>query len=255
MTRFLATVIANNAVTLSTHLLTLHVGPLARQVRPGQFVHIRCGTSNDPLLRRPMSVCRVDGEEMDLAVWRAGPGSNWIADREPTDTVDCLGPQGRGFHVDRGARHLLLVGGGFGTSPLIGLAEHALARGRSVTLAVEAHTAAELLPSRLLPPQVEYVVATSDGSAGQQGSAITILGPWMRWADSIYGSGPASMMAALASQLRDELPRKRVEVALTAPMACGLGACLTCVVETTKGQRRACIDGPVFDMSQIVWGQ
>ena len=112
---------------------------------------------------------------------------------------------------------MLLVAEGSGVSPLVGLAERAVAQGSAVTLAVGAHTASEVIPARLLPPQVEYLVVTRDGSLGQKGELIQALSPWLPWADAIYASGTDATMASLAAYIQSGGARKRAEVAVPHP--------------------------------------
>lgn len=255
MSQFQATVIDNEEIMPATHVLTLRAGEAARAAAPGQFLHIRCGTQRDPLLRRPMSVYRTEADRIQLMIRRVGRGSAWLVDREPGEELDCLGPQGKPFRLDAKSKNLLLVGGGYGVAPLVGLAERALARGKSVTLAVGAATAALIFPTRLLPPQVEYVVATDDGSAGYAGFVTDAVPEWIRWADAVYVCGPLAMMAALTARMRDQAPRKPGQVAMEERMGCSMGVCMGCVVETNRGPLRVCTDGPVFDIYQIQWDQ
>src|SRR5439155_3581166 len=108
-------------------------------------------------------------------------------------------------------------------------------------------------PTRLLPSQVEYVVTTEDGSAGYPGPVTSLLGRWLAWADVVYAAGPLITMEALAEQMRRSAPRRSGEVLLEETMACATGACLGCIIETAKGPLRACVDGPVFDIAQVLW--
>jgi dihydroorotate dehydrogenase electron transfer subunit len=200
-----------------------------------------------------MSIYRTEGPQMQLMVRSVGPGSAWLVQREPGDELDCLGPQGHGFRLDPHKRNLLLVGGGYGVAPLVGLAERALARGTSVVLAVGAATAAHVFPARLLPAEVEYLVATDDGSAGHHGLVTELVPDRLAWAEMVYACGPVPMMAALAEILRQRAPSKPARIAMEERMGCAMGVCLGCVVETHKGPQRVCTEGPVFDIRQIIW--
>jgi dihydroorotate dehydrogenase electron transfer subunit len=235
----------------STHVLTLDAGANARTATPGRFIHIRCGEST--LLRRPMSIYRADGDTIELMVRNVGAGSGWITRRQIGDTLECLGPLGHGFRLERSLRNLLMVGGGYGVAPLVGLAEQATAQGMNVTLAVGAATADYIFPTRLLPEAVEYLVATDDGSAGHTGFVTDLVPERLAWADAVYACGPIPMMRALAGIMRTQAPTKPGQVAMEERMGCAMGVCLGCVVETTKGPLRTCTEGPVFDIRQIVW--
>jgi dihydroorotate dehydrogenase electron transfer subunit len=220
---------------------------------PGQFLHILCGESTAPLLRRPMSVYRTERDVIQLMIRDVGEGSAWLVHREPGEELDCLGPLGHSFRLHPQTRNLLMVGGGYGVAPLVGLAERALARGASVALAVGAATGAHVFPTDLLPPEVEYLVATDDGSAGHHGYVTDLVPERLAWADAVYACGPLAMMRALASIVREQAPRKPTQVAMEERMGCAMGVCLGCCIDTTRGPLRVCTEGPVFDIHQIVW--
>lgn len=253
MPLFSATVVSNAEIMPSTHVLTLECGDVARNATPGQFLHIRCSASTAPLLRRPMSIYRAADNVIELMIRGVGEGSRWLIGAVPGQRLDCLGPQGRGFRLDSGARQILMVGGGYGVAPLVGLAERATGRGLSVALAVGASTAELVFPSRLLPPEVEYAVATIDGTAGYRGLVTDLVSSRLPWADAVYSCGPLPMMAALARLLRIEGWRKPGFVAMEERMGCSMGVCLGCVVETRRGPLRVCTEGPVFRIADVVW--
>ena len=255
MSQFTASVVGNQEIMPATHVLSLRAPEAAKNAAPGQFLHIRCSTQRDPLLRRPMSIYRTEGDVIQLMIRRVGVGSAWLVDRQIGEELNCLGPQGQGFRLDARSRNLLLVGGGYGVAPLVGLAERAIAQGRSVALAVGAATSSLIFPSRLLPAQIEYLVATDDGSAGCPGFVTDLVPEWIRWADAVYACGPIAMMSALAVRMREQTPRKRGQVAMEERMGCSMGVCMGCVVETNKGPLRVCTEGPVFDIYQIQWDQ
>jgi dihydroorotate dehydrogenase electron transfer subunit len=103
---------------------------------------------------------------------------------------------------------------------------------------------------------VEYVVATDDGSAGHWGFVTDLVANYMQWADQIFACGPGPMFQSLRTVVLQNRMGKRpsVQVSVERTMACGVGACLGCVVETKRGMRTSCVDGPVFDMDQLEWG-
>jgi len=255
MKLFTASVVDNETIMPATNVLSVRVPDGARGAVPGQFLHIHCGESTAPLLRRPMSVYRTEGDVVQLMIRDVGEGSHWLVRREPGDELDCLGPLGHGFRLVPQARNLLMVGGGYGVAPLVGLAERALTRGANVVLAVGAATRAHVFPTDLLSPEIEYLAATDDGSAGHHGYVTDLVPSRVAWADAVYACGPLAMMEALARILREQAPRKPAQVAMEERMGCAMGVCLGCVVETTRGPLRVCTEGPVFDARQIVWRQ
>jgi dihydroorotate dehydrogenase electron transfer subunit len=234
------------------HLLWVEACELASS-QPGQFVMVRCGEGYDPLLRRPLAIHRLSQDSSKLALLFAvvGWGTRWLSRRREGESLDLLGPLGNGFNIDAKSQKLLLVAGGVGIAPLVYLAERALALRRSVRLVLGADTASQLYPARLLPEGVGLVVATEDGTAGERGLVTELLPRFAEWADQIFACGPLSMYRAMAQV--SELEDKPVQVLLEQVLGCGIGACYGCRIETKKGPKLVCKDGPVFELSDIIW--
>lgn len=249
-----AEIVDNRQVTAELWAIRLRASRIAREARPGQFVHVRLNDLVDPLLRRPLSLHRIGPETIDLLVMPVGRGSRMLIETPVGESLDCLGPLGNGFTIPTASRHLLLVSGGCGIAPLVALAEVAVSRDLSVVLLFGARSADRVYPGGLLPPEVEYAVATDDGSAGHHGVVTDLLPEYLRWADAVYACGPRAMFLAMVDKMRSLSLSKPVQVSLEERMACGVGACFGCVVETRAGEMKTiCADGPVFDMRQLVW--
>ena len=228
--------------------------------KPGQFVEVLCRDPGafDPLLRRPLSVYRADPErgELTVLVRPYGRGSAWLC-RQPVGTVlDVLGPLGNWFDVAPRSERLLMVAGGVGAAPVFMLAEEAVRRGLSVTYLLGAMNADGLLPAHEMPEEIEYVVATDDGSRGHHGFVTDLVPDYLQWADQVFSCGPEPMFRSLRQQvMQHRIGRKPgVQLSVERTMACGLGACLGCVVETTSGMVPSCTEGPVYEMERLVWG-
>jgi dihydroorotate dehydrogenase electron transfer subunit len=257
---FRARVVATTPEMGNCTLLTLAVpAGLAHRLRPGQFVNVLCrdALSLDPLLRRPYSFFRVDpsGNTMTLLIRPFGRGSQWLAGRTVGETLDVMGPLGNGFQVSDRSDRLLMVAGGVGIAPLVHLSDEALARGQSVTLLMGASTATTLLSAAELPAEVEYVVATDDGSQGHAGFVTDLVPDYLPWADQVLACGPDPMLRSLANVVRQHRLGRRpsVQVSVERSMACGVGACLGCVIDTRHGMQTSCVTGPVFPIEEIVW--
>jgi dihydroorotate dehydrogenase electron transfer subunit len=247
-----ARVKSNSELMPRTRLIWLDAPAIAELSRPGQFVMVRCGEGHDPLLRRPLSIHRVDGTGgVALLFEVAGRGTSWLSQRAPGDLFDLMGPLGSGFLVKPAAKNLLLVAGGIGIAPLAFLAEEATRLGRAVTVLLGARKASQLCPGSQLPNGISIVKATEDGSEGRKGLVTDLVGEFAGQADQVFACGPASMYQSMARL--DCLKGKSVQVSLEERMACGVGACYGCTVRTSKGPKQVCQDGPVFDMADIVW--
>jgi dihydroorotate dehydrogenase electron transfer subunit len=228
------------------------------RLEAGQFFNILCRapTSLDPLLRRPYSVYRVDAVASTLTflVRPFGRGSAWLAERTPGETLGLLGPLGISFQIPKRAQRLLMVAGGVGVAPLVMLSDEAVARNLDVVFVMGAADEAGLLAPAELRGSIEYLVATDDGSRGHHGLATEVLPDYVQWADQIFACGPEPMFRTLRAVV-DPLRINRqpgVQISVERGMACGLGACLGCVVETTHGMVASCVRGPVFDLDEVV---
>lgn len=250
-----AVVLSSEEVYESTRLIWFSVPAVGRAAQVGQFLMIRCGEGWEPLLPRPMSFHRFRqaGDERQFAILfdLRGRGTDWLWRRQPGDVVSLFGPLGRGYAVKQRSQNLLLVAGGIGIAALVALADEAIAQGRGVTLLQGAKTAGKLFPSASLPPEVEVVSASEDGSAGHRGLVTELLPQYLPWADQVFACGPNAMYEAMAAIMRQQGSRKSVQVLLEEHMACGMGVCYCCGVFTRRGVRLVCKDGPRFELREV----
>jgi len=263
-------------------LQSYHAPELASGSRAGQFVHVRTGDLAGLVLRRPFSINTADPVSGIITIhFRIiGRGTDWLTRLLPGDTADMLGPLGRPFEVDPRSRHLMLVAGGLGMAGVRMLVDEALRDGRKVALLFGAASAREVYPSNLLPDEVEYVVATDDGSLGRRGFVTGLVPEYEAWADQAFACGPYPMLAALSKLIAGrrerlgvaKLGRRRgagkvdpigspsarrksfLQVSMEQNMGCAVGACLGCVVMSVSGPpQRVCREGPVFASDEIAW--
>jgi dihydroorotate dehydrogenase electron transfer subunit len=250
-----AVVLSCEQVSENARLIWFSAPAVGRTAQPGQFLMIRCGEGWDPLLPRPMSFHRFRqaGDERQFAILfdLRGRGTDWLWHRQPGDVVSLFGPLGRGYAVKRQSQNLLLVGGGIGVAALVALADEAIAEGRAVTLLQGAKTGGKLFPLASLPPEVEVVSASEDGSAGHRGLVTELLPQYLPWADQVFACGPNAMYEGMAAIMRQQGSRKSVQVLLEEHMACGMGVCYCCGVFTRRGVRLVCKDGPRFELREL----
>lgn len=269
-------------------LLAWHAPAVATGARAGQAVHVRTVEAGGMPLRRPFPIATADAAQGTLTIQAPGradaSGSSpppWAAALRPGDRADLAGPLGRPLEVDPRSRHLLLVAEGPAIASLRLLIDEAVRDGRSVVLLFGATTAASVYPSSLLPDEVEYVVATEDGSLGHRGSVADLVLDYEAWADQAFAAGPHALLGGLAAQAAGRrqrlgvatLGRKRgggkpvqpgspearrkawLQVVLGQTVGCAAGTCLGCVVEGVSGGVRVCREGPSFAADEIHWGQ
>jgi len=234
---------------------------IARSALPGQFLHIRCAGSNDPLLRRPISIHRIGSDDIEILYSVVGRGTGILSRKVPGELLDVIGPLGNGFRVAEDSASLkLLVAGGMGVAPLLALAERLprAAKGEKRFIAVlGARTRNHILCEddfRKIGGEVH--IATEDGSKGKRGLATELASEIVNSGQCrlkdlcIYCAGPVAMIKALCPLVKG--CSLESQASLEERMACGVGACLGCAVETRSGFRRVCKDGPVFNICDIL---
>ncbi len=209
---------------------------------PGQFVEI---SIPGLYLRRPISVCDIEGNRLTLVFKTVGKGTDAMARMSPGIELDLLTGLGKGFDTSKCAGSALLAGGGVGVPPLYLLARRLLSEGKKVKVALGFNTADEIFyADRFKEIGADVAVATIDGSAGVKGFVTdAIRTSEMQGWDFWYACGPLPMLSALGRELDCSIG----EVSMEERMGCGFGACMGCTIETPWGPKRVCKDGPVFD--------
>jgi len=246
----LASIISNTEVMPGVYLIWLESPLIAHTAQPGQFITVCCG--EDCLLRRPLSIHQLNGNQLALLFNIVGKGTRWLSQRQPGDTLDLLGPLGNGFSINPSSHNLLLLAGGIGIAPLCLLSQKAIKQGHSVTLLLGAATAAQLYPQHLLPNGTKLITATEDGTAGKKGMLTDFLPDFVDGADQVFACGPPPMYRTMAAQ-KQQFQGKPVQISLEVRMGCGLGVCYGCTIKTKNGLRQVCQDGPVFELDDILW--
>ena len=226
--------------------------PLPEMV-PGQFVEVRVDGSPKTFLRRPISIHFVDREhnELWLLVATVGDGTRRLAQLQAGEQLNCVLPLGNGFTPAKPGEKVLLVGGGVGVAPLLYMgAEMAKAR-IEPTFLLGARTQKDLLMLAAFEQYGRVFVTTEDGSAGEKGFVTNHSLLQQEHFDRISTCGPTPMMKAVARLAKAQ--DIDCEVSLENLMACGVGACLCCVENTTEGHVCVCKEGPVFNTRKLLW--
>lgn len=220
-------------------VISIDAPQIAASVRAGQFVNL--GWSPGPLLRRPFSVYRTDGDRIEIVLKAVGEGTFQLLAMSEGDHLSCLGPLGRGFDLTAGPKSAVLISGGLGVAPMPLAAKEATALGMRVTWVHGARSSEELCSES---DGHEVIWATDDGSKGFTGTAVAAAPD----ADLVLACGPNRMLSAVA----DRWPG--AQVAVETYMGCGTGVCLGCAVPLTRGGfDRACKEGPVYRAADIDW--
>ncbi len=231
---------------------------IAGSALPGQFVNIKVSGEAAPLLRRPLSIHKTCGSRVRLFYEVLGMGTRILSTRKPGEFLDVIGPLGNGFDLRSAIsdkQQAILVAGGMGVAPLVFLAEKIKLKKPLVLIGAKTKKQVLCLQEfKALGCLVK--IATDDGSSGFKGKVTDLLVQLLRPAPSakrqaIYACGPRPMLKAI-SKIACE---KNIDsqLSLEEHMACGIGACLGCVVPTVSGYKRVCKDGPVFSGRELNW--
>ena len=264
--QIMAPVVSNKRVG-QYHQIILNIGDLAPACKPGNFVAISVGGEGSKMvLRRAFAISRVSnsstfGGTMELIVAPHGQGSRWLCAQQEGSMIDIVAPLGTAFGIPTEPVPVLLVGGGYGSAPLFGLAEVLNARGCRVDMLLGASTAGKIYAPMEGKRAVNSMrIYTEDGSMGQQGRVTDPIPEIIKDLDIavIYSCGPMAMLSAI-TKISDQFGVVH-QCAVEESMACGIGICMTCVlpVENEDGSisnLRSCIDGPVMDGSKVQWSQ
>lgn len=235
-------------------LMRLRSSSALPEMHPGQFVQVHIDDSPSTYLRRPISVNMVDYErnEILLLVAAIGEGTRHLVRKKSGDKVNCLLPLGNSFTMPRSTdERFLLVGGGVGIAPMLFLGKRLVETGVRPTFLLGARTADELLEKDMFSELGDLYLTTEDGSEGEKGYVTNHSILKEKQFDRIATCGPKPMMMSVARYAKQN--DIECEVSLENDMACGLGACLCCVEDTTDGHICVCTEGPVLNIKKLLW--
>lgn len=246
-------VIENKRLNKDFFIIELKGKTKIPDLKPGQFIQVRVDGSPDTFLRRPISIHDVNYAKntFKILIQIAGKGTETLSKAASGDTLNIIYPLGNSFSLPESNNKILLVGGGCGIAPLLFLGRYLKSNGFVPDILLGFRNKERIIEFEEYLQIGEVFVTTEDGSMGEKGYVATHSVFSIRKYDRIYCCGPDRMMKAIA----DYCKTKGIvcEVSLENLMACGIGACLCCVVDTTKGNLCTCIDGPVFNVNDLKW--
>lgn len=248
-----ALVVAQQELAENVYSMVLSAETIANVAKPGQFIDLRL-LNGAFTLRRPFGIAMVDKEKGQFTIiYRVlGKGTAFLSKLTAGDMVNILGPLGNGFSTQ--AKHPLIVGGGMGLSPVL---FYAIAMNGKADVLMGGKNACELFWHKLYKDHAKNIFCTTDdGSLGEKGFVTTLLPKLLTQNDYdlVVTCGPEIMMRSVAKVAADhKIP---CEVSLEKRMGCGLGACLSCSIDTACGKRKkVCKDGPVFKAEEVFYAK
>jgi len=246
-------VIENKRLNKDFFIIELEGNTKIPDLKPGQFIQVRVDGSPETFLRRPISVHDVDyiKNTLKILIQIAGKGTETLSKIESGDTLNIIYPLGNSFSLPSRGNKILLVGGGCGIAPLLFLGRYLKSNDFVPDILLGFRNKDRIIEFEEYLQIGNVFITTEDGSMGEKGYVTTHSIFATNEYDKIYCCGPDRMMKAIA----DYCKKKEIvcEVSLENLMACGIGACLCCVVDTVKGNLCTCIDGPVFNVNDLKW--
>ena len=245
--------------------MTVVAPGLPELTRPGHFLAVQVGGPESAmLLRRAFAIYDVKergvyGGTVEFVFSVHGKGTAWLSARRPGDRIDVVGPLGKPFRLPKDPVTATLVGGGYGTAPLLPLAHALRERGCRVDFVLGAGSADRLF-GQLDAKRIGQTLAvtTDDGSVGERGRVSDVLPEVLAksGSDVVYACGPMAMLQAVSAQAAAH--GAPCQVAVEESMACGIGVCMTCVLPVVGDDGltrmvRSCVEGPVFLGDRVRW--
>lgn len=260
----IVTIVSNKRVG-AYHQILLNVGDIVKNCRPGNFVAIKVGgDTSKMILRRAFAISRTSessqyGGTMELIVAPHGSGSKWLCGQDEGTEIDIVAPLGTAFGIPTEPINALLIGGGYGSAPLFGLADVLKSRGCKVDMLLGASVGSKIYAPMEGKRSVNSLkIYTEDGSMGETGRVTENLLAIVRDRniDVIYSCGPMAMLSAITELVAET--EVIHQCAVEESMACGVGICMTCVLpvrneDGSTAMLRSCIDGPVMDGANVRW--
>lgn len=223
------------------------------EIKPGQFVQVKVDGSPDTFLRRPISVHDVNyaRNTMKLLIQIKGKGTETLSKLRTGDFLNIIYPLGNSFNLPEKGQRPLLAGGGCGIAPLLFLGKYLKSNGFEPDVLLGFRNSERVIEYDEYLDIGKVYLTMEDGSRGIKGFITDHPVLANEKYDIIYCCGPKPMMMAIAKYCKKN--KITCEVSLENLMGCGIGACLCCTVETTRGNLCTCTDGPVFNTKELKW--
>lgn len=236
----------------NTVLSKLFAPEIAKEIKPGQFVNIKVSETITPLLRRPFSICDVDGSFIYIMFQILGEGTKILANKSRRDKVNVLGPLGNGFNLEGDFDTAAIAAGGLGAAPFAFLIKR-LSKEKELICFAGGRSASDVIDYGMK----DVITSTDDGSLGFKGNVVELMKSNLTLLNDkkikIFGCGPVPMLKSLKSFALEH--NFECEISTESAMACGFGICQGCPVQSAEDEAQnylVCKDGPVFNAKDII---
>lgn len=266
-----ARVLSNKHILLNYYKIVFGCASIAKHARPGQFVQVMIGAKGEVFLRRPFSIHKVSKESFTVLYEALGKGTELLSQIKSGSKINIIGPLGNGFQYQLSAdscQLTIVVAGGMGTAPLLFLMEKITShkvtclpagrQGHKALVLIGARSRKQILcENEFKKFSCVVKVATDDGSKGFKGRVTELLEYILRntqyavRSTKLYACGPKPMLKEIINITKQH--NISAQISMEEHMACGIGACLGCVVDTRSGYKRVCKEGPVFNAEELIW--
>jgi dihydroorotate dehydrogenase electron transfer subunit len=241
----LYTVISNSMIAHKTYEMVLQ-GDTSKISRPGQFINIKIEDSYQTFLRRPISISSYRDNSITIIYKIFGEGTKRLSTKRLNDQLDILCPLGNGYSIKESVQKSLLIGGGVGVPPLLGVAQELQKKGMSFDVVMGFGTKVDVfLEAKFKSMGANVYIATNDGSYRYKGNVVDVIKNLDINFDYYYACGPEKMLHALVKE------GYTGQLSFEERMGCGFGACMGCTHKTLDSYKRICKEGPVLESSEV----
>lgn len=251
-----ATVDSVTQIGTNVFLLKLISEKIAQHAKPGQFVNIKVSDTDFPLLRRPFSICNVDGDSFFIMFVSIGGGTSILQTKQPGESLDVMGPLGNGFSFNEYFDKAVIVAGGIGAAPFPYLIKELVKNGKEILCLTGGRTKNDCITYGMQ----NISTSTDDGSLGFKGNVVELLSSKIDPPEAgkndkikIFGCGPNAMLKALQKFCISN--NIDADISTESSMACGFGICQGCPVQSATDENKfllVCKDGPVFNVKDVI---
>lgn len=217
---------------------------------PGQFLMLQTGNFPSTFLNRPFAIAGVKDGKIDIIYKIAGKGTEILSHRKKGEKLRAIFPLGRGFELKE--NKYILLAGGTGIASILPCARFLEENKKEFIFILGLKSVRDVNVEKIIEPGIleKTCITTEDGSYGRRGTALDELKKWHEGNEEIIAGGPEEMLKNLLKIVKN---KRKVQLTLEVRMGCGTGVCFSCAVETVRGRKRACLEGPVFRGDEVVF--